>query len=142
MSRETANTLLFLVAFFSLTTLGCTLLTLNFSLPLLMHDKLYLMGAILFAIMQIVLIAAPFLKDNRYLFLMIPIAYMSSYFSSLIYFIGYLFTNQNHYMKIGIIPGWLTDGSFVLFGTVGLMVLILRCFGYIKERRQGLKTRF
>ena len=142
MSKETANKWLYMVAFFSLLTLACTILTINISLPILMHYKLYLAGAIFFAIMQLLLIASPVLSDNRILFLMLPIAYMSSYSTSVVAFWGYLFLTGYDLAKVGIVPGWLSMGGFVFLDTIGLAVLILRCYGYLKEHRAGLKTQF
>jgi hypothetical protein len=142
MGKETANKCLFIVAFFSLLTLVCTILTINVSLPILIHDNLYLAGAILFSIMQLLLIASPFLNDNRVLFLILPVAYMSSYFASISAFFGYLFLTGYDLVKVGIVPGWLSMGGFVFLDTIGLAVLVLRCFGYIKEHQAGLDTKF
>ena len=142
MSKETANKWLYMVAFFSLLTLACTILTINILLPILMHDKLYLSGALLFAIMQLLLIASPFLSDNRILFLMLLIAYMSSYFASVGAFFGCLFLTGYDLVKVGIVPGWLSMGNFVFFDTIGLAVLVLRCYGYVKEHWAGLDARF
>ena len=142
MGKETANKWLYVVGFFSLLTLMCALLTINIAWPLLLSDSSFLAASILFTILQILLIIAPFLKDNRFLFLMLPIAYMSSYFSSLNAFFGYLFLQGYDLAKVGVVPGWLSMGSFVLLDTIGLVVLMLRCYSYIKEHRAGLKTQF
>ena len=142
MGKKTANKWLYVVGFFSLVTLVCALLTVKIAWPLFMSDSTFLAASIFFTILQVLLILAPFLKDNRFLFLMIIIAYMSSYSTSVVAFWGYLFLTGYDLAKVGIVPGWLSMGGFVFLDTIGLAVLILRCYGYLKEHRAGLKTQF
>jgi len=58
-----------------------------------------------FTILQVLLIISPFLKDNRFLFLITIIAYMSSYSTSVVALWGYLFLTGYYLAKVGIVPG-------------------------------------
>lgn len=65
----------------------------------------------------------------------------NSYVNSITSIFGYLFADLD-LVSEGIVPGILISLSFFAMETMGLVLLVLRCIGYIKEHRAGLKTQF
>ena len=54
---------------------------------------------------------------------------------------GY-FSGTDVLVNEGIVPGIFIYTVYVLTCLIGLIVLVLRCYGYIKEHRAGQDTRF
>lgn len=133
---------LYVVAFFAALSLISIVLTTSYTWEWFFLFPSQAIGSVIGDIFIIILIVAPFKKNNKLLFVVIPLAFMMSFFG-LIHDIYKDFVDPNFYLGAqGIVPGLFTWLAYALMNFFGLLFLGLRIYGYIREYRAGLKTQF
>ena len=141
MTKEQANKTLYFVGFFALLSLLSIVLTMPYVWRFVVINPLILWYSIVGNIILILLVIAPFKKMNLILFTVPVLAYLENLFSSIEGLYEY-FNRSAILVKIGIVPGIFTEVVYVFTNVIGLIVLALRIYGYIREHRHGLNTKF
>jgi hypothetical protein len=140
MTQQQTHRAMYIVGFIASISLVLVALNVPYTWRILLNLPLYAIGSIFGVICMLIIIIAPFRKQNVYLFAIIIIASITSYTPYSIY--RYFFDENFSIVTVGNIPGIISDASFFLLDLTGLVVLALRIYGYIDEHRSGLKTQF
>lgn len=141
MSRKQANHYLYMVSFLSLLSIIIMIVTLPSIWKFVLINKSILFQTIGSLILLALLVISPLIKKNIILVVTPLLCFWMDLPSSVQGIYGYLM-GTDVLVQEGIFPGILIYTVFVLTCVTGLFVLLLRCYGYIKEHRAGLKTSF
>jgi|GEM_PF-1444204 len=142
MTQQQTHKALYIVSFFAFLSMLSIILTLPHIWGLFLLMPGMLIGSVIGNICIFLLIIAPFRKNNLYLFSIIIVAILTSFVSSMYEIYRDLFDPSFSLMTVGIVPGLFTWSVYVLMDFTGLLFLLLRCYGYIKEHLAGLNTKF
>ena len=118
----------------SLTTLNDTLI--------LIRSSIFLSGMIiLFFLYRVLLISAPFIKQNKILFL-VPIDAFFLLPEHALQVFQYYFSINVIIAKVGILPAIWSPLAIALMDISGLVILLLRIYSYWQEHKAGKNTKF
>jgi hypothetical protein len=141
MNQKQTHQCLYIVGFFALLSIIVAILTTPSIWRLIfMFPGLVIHSFIVIALL-ISLIAAPLYKNNMVL-LLVPILCYLMDFPSLIQGMYDSLTGSMVLVDEGIVSGNFINTVYLLTCLSGLIILALRCYGYIQEHRSGLKTKF
>ena len=141
MNQKTTQEYLYIVGFFALLSLASIILTTPYVWRLVFMFPGILIISIIGDALLILLVLAPFYKKNIVLFLVPILCYLMD-FPSLIQGMYDSLTGSMVLVDEGIVSGSFINTVYLLTCLSGLIILALRCYGYIKEHRSGLKTKF
>ena len=142
MNQKQTHKALYIVSFFSLMSFLSMALTLPYVWGIVLFSRYILITGILCFIADIMLILAPFVRKNIFVFLILIPIYINSLPHLLMGIYQHIFLSSFGYITVGFVPGFFTACSYALSGLSGLIVLCLRSYGYYKERRAGLTVGF
>jgi hypothetical protein len=141
MNQKQTHQCLYIVGFFALLSLASIILTTPYVWRLVVMFPGILIISIIGDALLIFLVLAPFYKKNIVLLLVPILSYLMDLPSSIEGIYGF-FAGTDILVNEGIVPGLFIYSIYVLTCLSGLIILALRCYGYIQEHRSGFKTKF
>ncbi len=143
MTRERTHKLLYIPAFFALMLLISiiTCIPVIAALANLLDSPLANTSAILSIIYIMILIIMPFIKYNKFLFLVPIDAYFNLRENSLEVY-QYFFSKDVVIAKVGFFSPLWNPLMITLLDISGLVLLALRLYGYWQEHLSGKRTKF
>jgi len=142
MTQQQTHKALYIVGFFASLSLISIVFTMPYTWKWFYVFPLQLFGSIVGDIFIIILIIAPFVRKNMFLFVIVPLSVMMSFFGLIHDLYQDFFDPRFYLVNTGFVPALFTWVVYVLMNFTGLLFLCLRSYGYIKERRAGLITKF